>query len=227
MPTHGLLMLPSAALYSRARPTASSVVMRQNRRPTGSGTTRAASSSRSLLVCTGGQSPCDFTVTPASGSPGTVGGGRSSCSRALSSTPVSVVSNGSRWTPHRPWRASRVRFASPLYSHQNVTPYSEVYGEHPDTFDFDHEGNMVPSGSSPLAASSEITFHADGMGCSVNIPEEDQKVVTPRRVYADTCSLGAFSSSQTLAMQIWKVVVEQAVSLSTAESKNDDPRGQA
>mmetsp|Transcript_3923 Transcript_3923/g.10569 ORF Transcript_3923/g.10569 Transcript_3923/m.10569 type:complete len:226 (-) Transcript_3923:271-948(-) len=59
-------------------------------------------------------------------------------------------------TPHAPWRATRVRFDSPLASSIDIIPYEETYGIHPNKFNFDSVGNMIPPSpcgmNSPFAA---------------------------------------------------------------------------
>mmetsp|Transcript_62194 Transcript_62194/g.160357 ORF Transcript_62194/g.160357 Transcript_62194/m.160357 type:complete len:220 (+) Transcript_62194:65-724(+) len=51
-------------------------------------------------------------------------------------------------------RRCRVHFDSPLCQSFDVTPYEELYGSHPNSFNFDAVGNMIPP--SPLGYNSPI-----------------------------------------------------------------------
>lgn len=114
--------------------------------------TRRASHRRSLV---GGSplgpawqraSPCSY------GSPGSLKSGGGSQSHRGAATPAAATP---LYSPHAPWRASRVRFGSPLCMSYDITPYYESCWEveEPDTDD----GDMVAaldsdSDSSPEAA---------------------------------------------------------------------------
>mmetsp|Transcript_103250 Transcript_103250/g.301167 ORF Transcript_103250/g.301167 Transcript_103250/m.301167 type:complete len:179 (+) Transcript_103250:73-609(+) len=52
-------------------------------------------------------------------------------------------------------RRQRVRFSSPLNTCHDVVPYEEVYGTHPDLFNFDASGDMVPT--SPMGMASPLS----------------------------------------------------------------------
>jgi hypothetical protein len=71
--------------------------------------------------------------------------------RSLDGTDASpaAVSATSRFVRHSSSNL-RVRFESPAGGcFYDITPYAEFYGIHPDRFNFDASGNMVPTDCSP------------------------------------------------------------------------------
>lgn len=74
------------------------------------------------------------------------------CFQVLARSPGSVASYKSGSSPRK---ASQVRFSSPLHSSYDITPYEELYGRHPNLFNFDAYGNMVPP--SPIDFASPVT----------------------------------------------------------------------
>lgn len=72
--------------------------------------------------------------------------------QVLARSPGSVASCKSAPSPRK---ATQVRFSSPLHSSYDITPYEELYGRHPNLFNFDAYGNMVPP--SPIGFASPVT----------------------------------------------------------------------
>jgi len=91
-----------------------------------------------------------------------------------SASPVTSSPEASPEPTPKPPRDSLVTFAaSPQNSSAVVTPYSQVYGVHPDLFDFDRRGRMVPvggagslAGCTPSAKAQAVFVVAGGSPAS-------------------------------------------------------------
>mmetsp|Transcript_52180 Transcript_52180/g.144464 ORF Transcript_52180/g.144464 Transcript_52180/m.144464 type:complete len:188 (-) Transcript_52180:144-707(-) len=59
-----------------------------------------------------------------------------------------------------------VQFSSPLNTCYDITPYEEIYGKHPDLFNFDASGAMVPP--SPGGTPSPMGFPAIAYLCDIS-----------------------------------------------------------
>jgi len=96
---------------------------------------------------------------------------RSWCSSTGKTTPTPASS--AMWTPHAPWQATRVRFSSPMVSCRSVAPYEELYGSHPNSFNFDAFGRMVPP--SPMGFGPSPPESPAAAAAPEALPEEENE----------------------------------------------------
>lgn len=109
-------------------------------------------------------------------SPGSVRSWGSNTSKATA-TPVSATP----WTPHAPWRATKVRFSSPMVSCRSAAPYEELHGMNPSCFNVDAYGRMMPPSphgqpsppESPYADYPEPFIELDGQAIVQPLTDPD------------------------------------------------------
>jgi len=111
-----------------------------------------------------GLMPPSGAATPGAATPVSTGGSERSASHR---SPQSGGTRGSRKAKQpassKRWRKS-VQFASPQQNATyEITPYEEFYGMHPNHFNFDALGNMVPL--SPMGFSPNMSFSSSPQSC--------------------------------------------------------------